>query len=146
MCGKIICHKEQSVTGEKICYGPQPMLIKEHCIVKGRHKLQSWHTTAAVFFENKKRCFSLCDGFRGKSPPICSLTSLNQNSYLLAKKIYLALGGFGELKEFIACAAAHSASGSITHKWASCSPPATIPKTQPQAKSEICWDSINSMI
>lgn len=63
------------------------MLIKEPCTAEGRPEQQSWPTTAAVFFENKKRCISVGDGFTGQSPPTCSLTSLNQNSNLLPKNI-----------------------------------------------------------
>lgn len=112
--GRIICHKKQSVTGEEICYGPQPTLIKEFSTAEHMHKQQSWHTTAAVFFENKKRCFCVMDS-EANPPPICSLTSFNQNSTLLPQNNIEPWEAFERLKEFIACATARSASGSITH-------------------------------
>lgn len=38
-------------------------LTEELCTAEGGHKQG---TTAVIFFDNKKRWFTLCDGFRGR--------------------------------------------------------------------------------
>lgn len=53
---------EKVITGEIILLWDLT-LTEELCTAEGGHKQG---TTVVIFFDNKKRWFTLCDGFRGQ--------------------------------------------------------------------------------